>query len=156
MGGKLANTYTQLYVHLIFATQNRLNVINPSIKDNLQKYITGIIKNKKSVLLAMNMVSDHLHILISQNPNEALSDIVRDIKSYSSKHINEQGWLVGKFHWQTEYGAFSYSKSQVDTIKRYIENQEEHHKKKSFREEYLEFLKSYDIKYNEEYLFKWI
>lgn len=149
----MANTYTQLTIHIVFAVKNRENLIKAKHKDELYKYITGVITNKNQKLLAINGVSDHIHILIGLSPSVALSDIVRDIKNNSSKFINEKGWVIGKFQWQEGYGAFSYSRSQRPEIINYINNQEKHHKNSSFKEEYLSILRKFDIKYDEEYLF---
>lgn len=149
----MANTYTQLTIHIVFAVKKRENLIKPKYKEELYKYITGIITNKNQKLLAINGVSDHIHILIGLSPSVALSDIVRDIKNNSSKFINEKKWIPGKFQWQEGYGAFSYSRSQRPEIINYIKTQEEHHKKSSFKEEYLNILKKFDVNYDDEYLF---
>ena len=150
----MANTYTQIYLQLVFCPMGRENVIPSRIKEELQKYTTGIIQNRKHKLLAVNFMPDHVHILVGFVPSQSISDLLRDIKSNTSKFINEKRWLPGKFQWQEGYGAFSYSKSQIDVI-HYIKNQEEHHKKQSFKEEYLAFLKKFDVDYNEQYLFEW-
>ncbi|HSH51505.1 MAG TPA: IS200/IS605 family transposase [Bacteroidales bacterium] len=149
----MANTYTQLTIHIVFAVKNRENIIKPKYEEELYKYITGIITNKNQKLLAINGVSDHIHILIGLSPSVALSDIVRDIKSNSSKFINEKRCVIGKFQWQEGYGAFSYSRSQRPEIINYIKKQKEHHQKSSFKEEYLNILKKFDVKYDDEYLF---
>jgi putative transposase len=135
----MANTYIQIYVQFIFAVQGRQNLIAPSNREVLQRYISGIIENSNQKLLAVYANPDHVHILVGFNSlNLKISDFVRDIKANSSRFINERKWLVGKFNWQEDYGAFSYSKSQINKVVNYILNQEEHHKKRSFREEYLE------------------
>ena len=149
----MANTYTQLYVHLIFSPKNREALIKKEWKDELYKYITGIVTNEEQKLIAINGVSDHIHILIGLKPNRSLSDLVRDIKANSSRFINEKSWINGKFEWQTGFGAFSYSHSQLTNVIKYIENQEAHHKKKTFKEEYVKFLKSYDVDFKDEYIF---
>jgi len=125
-------------------------------KDELQKYITGIIQNRKHKLLAINNMPDHIHIFIGLHPTMALSDLVRDIKAISSKFISEKKWIRGKFEWQKGYGAFSYSHSHIDNVVKYIKNQEEHHKKRTFKEEYMELLEKFEIEYDEKYLFEWI
>ena len=122
----------------------------------LHKYIAGIIRNKKQKLIAINSMPDHVHIFIGMKPSIALSDLVRDIKNNSSAFINEKKWVRGKFNWQEGFGAFSYGHSQLDAVVKYIQDQEKHHAKKTFKEEYLEMLKKLAVEYDERYLFKWI
>jgi REP element-mobilizing transposase RayT len=148
----MANTYTQIYIHIIFAVRNRQPLIKSENSEELNKYITGIISNKGQKLLSINSISDHVHIIIGMKPNINLSDLVRDIKNNSSKFINSRGWIPGKFNWQEGYGAFSYGQSQLNVVINYIKNQKKHHVKRSYREEYLEFLNKYRINYNEKYL----
>jgi len=150
----MANTYTQIYVHIVFSVWGRQSMIRKQWKERLHKYITGIIKNDKQKLLAINSMPDHIHLLIGMKPDIALSDLIRDVKSNSSKFINAQRLLQGRFNWQEGFGAFSYSHSQLDKVIMYIQNQERHHAKKSFHREYLEILKKYDIDYNEKYVFQ--
>ena len=152
----MANTYSQIYIHIIFSVQGRFNLIKNEFKDELHKFITGIISKKNQKLIKINNMPDHIHILIGLKPNISISELVRDIKSNSSRFINEKKWFKGKFAWQEGFGAFSYSHSQLDTIVSYIQNQEKHHKKKSFKEEYTEFLKKFNIRYDDKYLFEWI
>ena len=128
----MANTYTQLYIHIVFAVQGRQSLIRPEHNDELQRYITGIVANNGQKLIAINNMPDHVHILIGQKPSIALSDLVRDIKAGSSGFINEQKWMPGRFAWQEGFGAFSYGHSQLGTVVRYIENQQEHHRKRTF------------------------
>lgn len=149
----MANTYTQLYVHVIFAVKGRSNIISNEWEEKLYMYITGIVTNKNQKLLMINGMPDHLHILIGLNPNCALSDLVRDIKSNSSKWINENKFVMGKFEWQTGFGAYTVGQSQLKTVVNYIVNQKEHHKKKTFRDEYIEFLNAYQIDFKPEYIF---
>ena len=144
----MANTYTQIYIHIVFAVQGRQNLIKKQWKEQLHKYITGIIKNKNQKLIVINSMQDHVHILVGLKPDVALSDLVRDIKANSSRFINEQKWVRGRFNWQEGFGAFSYSHSQLDTVIRYIQNQERHHTRKSFREEYLQMLEKFKIDYD--------
>jgi REP element-mobilizing transposase RayT len=151
----MANTYTQLYAQLIFSPEGRQNLIQERIKNDVYKYVSGIIKNKNQKLMAINGMPDHVHILIGFSPDIALSVLVRDIKSSTTNYINEQKFIAGKFSWQSGFGAFTYSKSQVMKVVSYIQRQEEHHKKKSFREEYLELLKKFEVGHNEKYLFEW-
>lgn len=152
----MANTFSQIYIHLIFAVKGRGNLIQKSFKDELYKYITGIIRNRNQKLLAINGMPDHIHILVSMNADKSISDLVRDIKSNSSKFINEKRFVKGKFYWQEGYGAFSYSKSQSSKVIAYILNQEKHHTKKTFKEEYYEILKKSGIEFENKYLFEWI
>jgi REP element-mobilizing transposase RayT len=152
----MANAYTQIYLHLVFSPMRHENVIPQKHKEELQKYTTGIIHNRKHKLLAINFMSDHIHILIGYNPSQPLPDLVRDIKSISSKFINENKWMPGRYQWQEGYGAFSYSRSQIDDVINYINSQEEHHKKMSFKEEYLKLLDKFEVDYDPKYLFEWI
>ena len=134
----------------------RKNLIPKQNREELHKYITGIVHKRNQKLLSIFVMPDHTHILIGMTPEISISDLVRDIKAGSSQYISKIGWTNGKFNWQNGFGAFSYSKSQINTVIRYILNQEEHHKTKTFRDEYIEFLKKYEIEYDEKYLFKWI
>ena len=152
----MANTFTQIYVQIVFVVQGRQNLIKNEHKEELHKYITGVIKKKNQKLIAINCMPDHTHIFIGLKPNMALSDLVRDIKNNSSTFINKKKWIPGKFNWQRGFGAFSYSHSQIDKVIKYIQNQEQHHAHKSFREEYLEFLKKFSIEFDEKYVFDWV
>lgn len=152
----MANTYTQIYLQLVFSPLGRENIIPVKHKEELQKYTTGIIQNRKHKLLAVNFMRDHIHIFIGYNPAQSLPDLLRDIKANTSKFINEKRWIPGKFQWQNGYGGFSYSHSQIDTVIKYIINQEEHHKTTKFREEYMKLLEQFDIDYDTDYLFDWI
>jgi putative transposase len=152
----MPNTYSELYIHLIFTVKGKANLIRKENKEELHKYITGIIKSRKQKLLCVNSVPDHIHILVSMSPDFTISDLVRDVKHYSMDFINKNKWMPGKFYWQEGFGAFSCSKSYQENLIKYIKNQEEHHKKQTFREEYIEFLKKYEIEYDDKYLFDWI
>jgi len=152
----MANTYTQIYIQIVFAVKGRQNLIPKENREELHKFITGIVSNRNQKLFAVFAMPDHVHILVSISPTITISDLVRDIKAGSSKLINEKEWMNGKFNWQEGYGAFSYSKSSIDSVVKYILNQEEHHKKKTFKEEYLDFMGKFEIKYDPEYLFEWI
>jgi REP element-mobilizing transposase RayT len=152
----MANTYSQIYIQIIFSVKYWENLIKEEYRDELEKYITGIVKNKNSKLLAIYCNPDHTHVLIGLDPNVSASEIARVIKSSSSKWINQNNWYQGKFKWQNGFGVFSYSRSQIDLVVNYILNQHEHHRNKSFKEEYLEMLKKFEIKYDDEYLFDWI
>jgi len=151
----MANTYTQLYIQIVFAVRGRQNLISESNREQLEKYICGIISNKKSKPLAIYCNPDHVHILIGLSPSVSISDLARDIKANSSRWINENNWINGKFYWQEGFGAFSYSKSQLDVVVKYILNQAMHHKRVTFREEYLDFLDKFKVDYDEKYLFDW-
>jgi REP element-mobilizing transposase RayT len=152
----MPNTYSQIYIQIVFTVKGRQNLINKKHKEELQKFISGIVHNRQQKLLAIYAMPDHIHILVGIKPNIAISDLVRDIKAGSSKFINDNRWINGKFNWQEGFGAFSYSRNQIDNVIKYIANQEEHHKKISFKEEYIDFLKTYEIEYDENYLFEWI
>ena len=149
----MANTYAQSYFHLVFAVKGRAYLVSPQWKDELYKYITGIVTNKKQKLIAINGMPDHIHILLGMKPDIALSDLVRDVKANSSKFVNERNFVTGKFEWQQGFGAFTLGHSQMDVIIQYINKQEEHHVSKTFKEEYVEFLKRYEIEFNTEYIF---
>jgi putative transposase len=150
----MANTYTQIYLHIVFAVEGRQNLVQPEHNEELQKYITGIVSGQKQKLIAINNMPDHLHLLVGIKPDIALSDLVRDVKAGSSKFINEKHWVRGRFSWQEGFGAFSYSRSQLGAVIRYIENQQKHHARKSFREEYVALLEKFGVEYDPRYLFK--
>ena len=150
----MANTYTQLYIQIVIVVKGRHCLIPNDKKENLYKYITGIIQNKKHKLISINGISNHIHFLIGLNPSEALSELVKEVKRCSTNFINEQKWLKSKFSWQKGFGGFSYSRSQLDKVVKYIENQEEHHKKRIFREEYIEMLKKFKVKFDDKYIFE--
>ena len=152
----MPNTYTQIYIHAVFAVKHRDALISSSWKERLHKYITGIIQNQGHKLVAINTMPDHAHIFIGMKPEAGLSDLVRDIKRDSTNFVNNEIRLHGRFGWQEGFGAFSYSHSQIDSVVRYILNQEEHHRLRTFREEYEVMLKDYAVEYNDRYVFKWI
>lgn len=152
----MPNTYSQLYIQIVFAVKGRENLIAPNNRERLHKYITGIVQNREHKMLAIYCMPDHVHLFLGLKPTVAISDLVRDIKAVSSKFINENHWITGKFNWQEGYGAFSYSRSHIDKVVNYILNQEEHHRKKTFKQEYLELLKKFEVEYDERYLFEWI
>lgn len=151
----MANTYSQMYVHIVFAVRKRENLIPKKHKEELQKYITGIVTNRGQKLLAVNCMPDHTHIFIGFKPNICISDIVRDIKTSTSIFIKEKRYTNFKFYWQEGFGSFTYSHSQLSTIINYILNQEEHHKQNSFKNEYLELLAKFDVNFDPQYLFEW-
>ena len=150
----MANTYTQIYIQTVFAVENRTSLIHKEWKEELHKYITAIIQDNSHKLIAINSVPDHVHIFIGMKPDQSVSNLLKNIKESSSRWINKKGVVRGKFRWQSGFGAFSYAHSQINSVVKYIKNQEEHHKKKTFRQEYSEFLKKYDVPYDERYIFK--
>lgn len=150
----MPNTYTQIHIHVVFTVQNRQSLIASEWKIELYKYITAIIQNHHHKLIAINGMPDHVHMLFGLRPTQALSELMQDVKGSSSKWINEKHFVKGKFSWQEGYGAFSYSKSQLNQVIDYINRQEEHHKQKAFLEEYRDFLNAFRIDYDEKYLFK--
>lgn len=150
----MANTYTQIYIQVVFAVEGRQNLINSVHNDELQKYITGIVSTQRHKLIAINNLPDHLHLLVGLRPDAALSELVRDIKANSSRFINEKRWVMGRFSWQEGFGAFSYSRSQLSAVIRYIENQQRHHARKSFLDEYTALLDKFEVEYDQRYIFK--
>lgn len=152
----MANTFTQIYVHIVFSVKGRQNLIQKSWKDELHKYICGIVNGKDQKVYAIGGMADHIHLLVSIKPTISISDLVRDMKANSSKWINEKQYVVGKFQWQEGFGAFSYGQSQLDIVITYINNQEQHHEQKTFKDEYMELLQRFNIIYDEKYLFEWI
>ena len=151
----MSNTYTKIYLHIVFSVKGRENLIQKKWKEELYKYICGIVNGKEQKVYAIGGVGDHIHLLVSIKPNIALSDLVRDIKSNSSKWINDKGYNIGKFQWQEGFGAFSYAQSQLDTVITYINNQEQHHQKTTFKDEYLDLLQKFNVEYDDKYLFEW-
>ncbi|MCA1818316.1 MAG: IS200/IS605 family transposase [Acidobacteria bacterium] len=149
----MANTYTQIYIQVVFAVSGRQNLLSKEHKEELHKYITGIVTNQGQKLIAINSMPDHVHILLGLKPDSALSELVRDIKASSSKFINERRWVRGKFGWQEGFGAFSYGHSQLESVIHYIQNQEQHHRRSSFRDEYLALLEKFDIQFDQKYVF---
>jgi len=150
----MANTYTQIHLQLIFAVKYRNALINKSWKVELYKYITGIIQTQKHKLIIINGIEDHLHILIGYRPHQSLSDLMQDIKGSSSGWINDNKLVKNKFAWQEGYAAFSYSQSHLKNVINYIKNQEEHHRKITFLDEYRSFLKLFEVEYDERYILK--
>jgi REP element-mobilizing transposase RayT len=152
----MANTFSQIYIQIVFAVSNRMSLIRTEFQEELHKYITGIVKNQGQKLIVVNGMPDHLHTLIGLKPSMRLSDLVRDIKGESSSYINKNRWVRGRFSWQEGYGAFSYGHSQLDMIIKYIQDQQKHHHKRTFRSEYLQLLKSFEIEFKEKYVFDFI
>ncbi len=152
----MTGIFSQIYIQIVFAVKGRESLIHHSWKEELYKYTTGIIRNKQQKMLAINGMPDHVHILMGMKPSCCLSDLVREIKKSTNEFIKEKGFSKFKFQWQEGYGAFSYSHSALNDVISYINNQEEHHKKKTFKEEYIDLLKKFEVKYDENYLFEWI
>ncbi len=152
----MANTYSQIYIQIIFAVQGRRNLVPKQHREEIHKYITGIVQKRKHKMLAIFCMPDHLHLLAGIQPYMAISDLVRDVKAGSSTFINDRRLISTKFNWQEGYGAFSYSKNQIDRVIKYILCQEAHHTEKTFHEEYIGFLEEFDIPYDEKYLYEWI
>jgi putative transposase len=152
----MAGTFSQIYIQVVFAVSGRNSLIHKEWEEELYKYITGIIMKKGQKMLAINGIPDHIHFLIGMKPTCCLSDLVREMKKSSNGFVKEKNFLRTKFEWQEGYGAFSYSHSSLTNVINYIHNQKEHHKKKTFKEEYLEFLTLFEIDFKDEYLFEWI
>lgn len=150
----MAGTYSQIYLQVVFAVKGRENLIAPSWKEELHKYISGIVTAKEQKSIIVNGMPDHVHAFVGLKPSMRISDLVRDMKNNSSKFINESGFIRSRFSWQEGYGVFSYSRSHIDRVYNYILNQEEHHRKKTFQREYLDFLREHDIDFNEKYVFE--
>ena len=151
----MTNTFSQIYIQVVFAVKGRQNLIHENIREDVNKYISGIITGKGQKSIIVNGMPDHIHAFIGLKPSIAISDLVRDIKNNSTNYINENKLIKGKFQWQIGFGAFSYSKSHIEKVYNYILNQAKHHRKKTFKEEYIEFLKAFEIEYDEQYLFEW-
>ena len=150
----MGNTYSQINIQCVFAVKGRDNLIAKDFRDNLHKYMSGILRNDNAYPLAVGGWTDHVHVFFELHPNSKISDLMRMLKATSSKWINDNKLLKGKFQWQEGYGAFSYSRSQRNDVINYIMNQEEHHKNKAFKEEYLDLLKKFEIEFKDEYLFE--
>ena len=146
--------FTQLYIHIIFAVKFRDGLLKEEYRKEIFSYMSGIVTNLKHKSIIINGVDDHVHIFLGLNPAKSISDTVREIKRSSSIFINEKKWFKKKFNWQEGYGGFSYGKSQIDKVYNYIQNQEQHHKKQTFRNEYIAFLKKFEIEYDQQFLFK--
>jgi putative transposase len=152
----MANTYSQIYIQVVFAVEGRASLIQKQHKETIYKYMTGIVTNEGQKLIAINGMADHVHVLVGLKPEKALSALVRDIKANSSRFINDNRWVKGRFKWQEGFGAFSYGHSQLDTVVRYIQNQERHHAKQSFRNEYFALLRKFDIAFQDKYVFEFV
>ena len=151
----MPGTFSQLYIQVVFAVKGRENLISNTWKTELHKYIAGTIKGKNQKPIIVNGMPDHIHAFIGLRPSMAISDLVRDIKNNSTNFINDKKLVKGQFAWQEGYGVFSYSHSHIDKVYQYILDQERQHRKKTFKQEYLEFLKRFEVEYDEKYLFEW-
>ena len=150
----MANTYTQIHIHAIFAVQNRLSIIKDEWQNDLYSYITGIVTNHGHKMMQINGMPDHVHMLIGLRPVQSLSQLMKYVKQDSTKWINQNRFINRRFSWQEGFGAFSHSKSQIPGVIKYIREQEEHHRKRTFREEYTDFLEKFDVDFDERYIFK--
>ncbi len=152
----MAGTYSQIHIHCVFAVKGCESVLYRKWRDEVFRYMAGIIANKGQKPIIVNGVADHVLLFIGLKPSMALSELVREAKNNTSNFINSKGWVRGKFAWQDGYGAFSHSRSQVEDVYQYILNQEEHHRKRLFRDEYLDMLKKFEVEFDEQYLFDWL
>lgn len=150
----MPNTFSQIYLHFVFSVKYRQALIPKAHKEELHKYITGLVQNRKAKMLAVNCMPDHIHLFVGYKPSFHIPDFVKEVKVESNEFITEKNWVKGKFNWQEGYGVFSYSHSHIDNVIKYINNQEEHHKKTTFREEYAGLLKKFDIAFEDKYLFE--
>lgn len=152
----MAGTFSQIYIQVVFAVKGRDSLISPEWEERLYQYITGIVRRKEQKMLAINGTQNHIHFLIGMKPACCLSDLVREVKKSSNEFVNENKLSRFKFNWQEGYGAFSYNHSQIDNVAKYILNQKQNHSKITFREEYIGFLRKFEIEHDERYLFEWI
>jgi len=152
----MANTFSQIYLQFIFAVKQRESLISRQHKEEVHKYITGLVRNRKTKMLAIHCMPDHTHLFVGFKPTILISDFVKEIKVESNEFINDKKWIKGKFNWQEGYGVFSYSHSQVNAVVKYILNQEAHHQKRAFKQEYYELLKKFEIPFEEKYVFDFI
>jgi len=152
----MANTYHQIYLQFVFAVQGRRSLIPREHKEELHRYMTSLVQKRKAKMLAVHCMPDHTHLFVGFHPSVLISGFVNEIKVQSNDFVKDKKWVTGAFNWQEGYGVFSYGRSQIDRVCKYVLNQEAHHKKKTFRQEYLEFLDKFEVPYDERYLFEWI
>jgi REP element-mobilizing transposase RayT len=149
----MANTFSQIYLQFVFAVKGRRSLIAKPNREELNKYMTGLVQARKAKMLAVNCMPDHAHLFVNFKPDVLISDFIKQIKVKSNEFINEKNWVQGNFGWQTGYGVFSYSHSHIDRVINYVLKQEAHHKKKTFREEYLELLEKFAIPFEKKFVF---
>lgn len=152
----MANTFSQIYLQFVFAVQGRRNLIRREFKEELHKYMTSLVQARKAKMLAINCMPDHTHLFVGFKPSVLISDFVKEIKVQSNEFIRSKKWVDNSFNWQEGYGVFSYGHSQIDNVCKYVMNQENHHKKKTFKEEYYEFLEKFNVPYEDRFLFEWV
>lgn len=152
----MAGTFSQIYLQFVFAVQGRQNLIPKEHKEELHKYITALVQARNAKLLAVHCMPDHLHLFAGLKPAVYIPDFVKEIKVESNEFIRNKHWIKAAFHWQEGYGVFSYGHSQVNDVCRYVFNQEQHHRNKTFRDEYHEFLRKFSVPHEERFLFDWI
>lgn len=152
----MSGTFSQIYIQIVFSVRGRENLIQKPWNEDLYKYMAGIIRGKEQKPIIVNGMPDHVHIFVGLRPSMAIADLVRDVKNNSSNFINQGGWVKGRFSWQEGYGAFSYSQSQINDVYNYILNQEQHHARRTFREEYVDMLKKFEVQFDDKYLFEWL
>ncbi|MCH5718068.1 IS200/IS605 family transposase [Niabella hibiscisoli] len=151
----MANTFSQIYLQFVFAVKGRQNLIHPKNKEELHKYVTALVQARNAKMLAVHCMPDHIHLFVGFKPSILISDFVKQIKVQSNEFIRNKKWIQGSFNWQEGYGVFSYGHSQIDRVCKYVQNQELHHQKKTFQEEYLDFLQKFSIPFEERFLFEW-
>lgn len=149
----MPNTFSQIYLQFVFAVKHRQSLIPAAHKEELHKYITGLVQNRKAKMLAIHCMPDHAHVFVGFKPTILIADFVKEIKVESNEFINDKKWVATKFSWQEGYGVFSYSHSHIDNVVKYVLNQEQHHRKKTFRQEYVDFLQKFEIPFEERFLF---
>lgn len=149
----MPNTFSQIYLQFVFAVKHRQSLIPAAHKEELHKYITGLVQNRKAKMLAIHCMPDHAHVFVGFKPTILIADFVKEIKVESNEFINDKKWIATKFSWQEGYGVFSYSHSHIDNVVKYVLNQEQHHRKKTFRQEYVDFLQKFEIPFEERFLF---
>ena len=152
----MAGSFSRIYIQYVFAVKGRQNLLQKPWRDEVFRYMAGIIKGKGQKPIIVNGVADHVHVFVGLKPAQNISELIRDIKNNSSNFINEHNWVEGRFSWQEGYGAFSYAHSQIPAVFEYIQNQEQHHRTKTFRDESVDFLKKFEIEFEERYLFDWL
>jgi putative transposase len=152
----MPNTYSQIYLQFVFAVKHRQSLIPKEHKEELHKYITGIVQNRKAKMIAVHCMPDHAHLFVGFKPVLSISDFVKEVKVASNEFINDKRWMKHHFNWQEGYGVFSYGHSQIDAVAKYVMNQEQHHQKKTFRQEYLAFLEKFQIPFDEQYMFEFL